>query len=115
MKGKERIRQNQTDRETNKPLDVYKPVEKDYTEDGEAKLKVLASTNETPQSRKRKRINEQVMDHQTEYNKKMKLSRKKQRSFKGDDYVTIKIDKVDKTTPRHPNTILGKIIALRKR
>ena len=51
------------------------------------------------------------MDHQTEYNKKKKLSRKKQRSYKGDDYVTIKIDKVDKTIPRHPNTILGKIIA----
>ena len=50
------------------------------------------------------------MCHQTEYdNKKMKLSRKKQRSFKGDDYVTIKIDKVDKTTPRHSNTIPGKI------
>ena len=43
-------------------------------------------------------------------NKKMKLSRNKQRSFKVEDYVTIKIDKVDKTTPLHPNVILGKII-----
>ena len=49
------------------------------------------------------------MDHQTEYNKKMKLSRRKKRSFKVDDYVTIKIDKVDKTTRPHPNTILDKI------
>ena len=40
----------------------------------------------------------------------MKLSRNKLRSFKVEDYVTIKIDKVDKTTPLHPNVILGKII-----
>ena len=54
------------------------------------------------------------MDHETEYvNKKMKLSRKKQ-EVKGDDYVSIKIDKVDKTTPRHPNTIPGKIIDLKE-
>ena len=54
------------------------------------------------------------MDHETEYdNKKMKLSRKKQ-EVKGDDYVTIKIDNVDKTTSRHPNTIPGKIIDLKE-
>ena len=57
-------------------------------------------------------LTEPLMDHQTKYNKKMKLSRKKQRSFKVDYYVTIKMNKVDKTTPLHPNTILGKIIDL---
>ena len=45
------------DRETNKPPDVYIPLEKDYTEAEVAKLKAFASTNETPQSRKRKGIN----------------------------------------------------------
>ena len=54
-------------------------------------------------SRKRKQTTQSVMDSQTNYNKKMKLSRNKQRSFKVEDYVTIKIDKVDKTTPLHPN------------
>ena len=80
-------------------------VEKDYTEAGEAKLKAELRTNETLQCRKRKQIPEQVMDHQTEYDKKMKPSEKKQRSFKVDDCV-------DKTAPLHPDTILGKIIDL---
>ena len=44
----------------------------------------------------------------------MKLSRKKQRSFKVDDYVTIKINKVDKTTPLHPNTTLKKTVTAQK-
>ena len=52
------------------------------------------------------------MEKQNEYNKKMKLSRNKPSSFKVDDYVAIKIDKVDKTTPLHPNIILGKILSM---
>ena len=68
------------------------------------------NSKEAPESRKRKQTTQSVMDSQTNYNKKMKLSRNKQRSFKVEDYVTIKIDKVDKTTPFHPNVILGKII-----
>ena len=54
------------------------------------------------------------MDKQREYNKKMKLTRNQLSSFKVDDYVTIKIDKVDKTTPLHPNVLLGKIISMEK-
>ena len=48
------------ERETNKLPNVYIPVQKGYTEAAEAKLKAKASTNETPQSRKKKkkRINE---------------------------------------------------------
>ena len=42
----------------------------------------------------------------------MKVSRNKQTSFKVDDHVTIKISKVDKTTPLHPNVILGKIVGM---
>ena len=54
------------------------------------------------------------MDHQTEH-RKMKQP-KKTRSFKVDVYVkAIKIDKEDKTTPPHPNTILGKIIDLEEK
>ena len=68
------------------------------------------NSKEAPESRKRKQTTQPVMDSQTNYNKKMKLSRNKQRSFKVEDYVTIKIDKVDKTTLLHPNVILGKII-----
>ena len=52
------------------------------------------------------------MDKQREYNKKMKLTRNHPNSFKVDDHVTIKIDKVDKTTPLHPNVLLGKIISM---
>lgn len=70
------------------------------------------ANKEASESRKRKAIRQSVMDNQSEYNKKMKLSRNKPSSFKVDDYVTIKIDKVDKTTPLHPNVILGKIICM---
>jgi len=70
------------------------------------------ANKEVSESRKRKAITQSVMDKQSEYNKKMKLSRNKPSSFKVDDYVTIKIDKVDKTTPLHPNVILGKIISM---
>ena len=52
------------------------------------------------------------MEKQNEYDKKMKLSRNKPSSFKVDDYVAIKIDKVDKTTPLHPNIILRKILSM---
>ena len=68
------------------------------------------NSKEAPESRKRKQTTQSVMDSQTNYNKKMKLSRNKQRSFKVEDYVTIKIDKVDNTTPLHPSVILGKLI-----
>ena len=79
-KGEEQ-KESDNERETNKPPYVFITVKKDYTGAREAKLKAKVSTDETPQSRKRKRINEQVMDHETEYvDKKMKLSRKKQRS-----------------------------------
>ena len=50
MKGEEQAESN-NDRETNKTPDVNIPVEKEYTEAGEAKLKAESSTNETPQSR----------------------------------------------------------------
>ena len=40
-------------RETNKQPDVKIPIEKDYTEAGDAKLKAKSSTNETPQSHKK--------------------------------------------------------------
>ena len=70
------------------------------------------TNKEVVESNKRKAITQSVMEKQSEYNKKMKLSRNKPSSFKVDDYVTIKIDKVDKTTPLHPNVILGKILSM---
>jgi len=39
----------------------------------------------------------------------MKESRKKAPTFHKDDFVSIKIDKVDKTSPLQPNVLLGKI------
>ena len=37
---------------------------------------------------------------------------KKQPKFKLSDMVAVKIDKVDKTNPLHPNMLLGKIISI---
>ena len=34
------------------------------------------------------------------------------KKFKVDEMVSIKIDKVDKTTPMHPNMLIGKITAI---
>ena len=50
------------------------------------------------------------MEKQNECNNNMKFSRNKLSSFKVDDYVTTKIDKVDKVTPFHPN--VGKILSI---
>ena len=43
------------------------------------------------------------------YNRKMKASRVKVDKFKSNDFVSIKIDKVDNTSPLHPNLLLGKV------
>ena len=43
------------------------------------------------------------------YNSKMKESRKRGPKFHVDEYVSIKIDPVDKFSPLHPNVLIGKI------
>ena len=54
-------------------------------------------------------IHECVTGNQESYNKKMKKSRNKVEDFKIDEFVSIKIDKVDKTSPLHPNVLLAKV------
>ena len=41
-------------------------------------------------------------------------SQSRKAPFKIDDMVAIKIDRVDKTSPVHPNMLLGKIMEIRK-
>ena len=48
-------------------------------------------------------------EKQSSYNSRIKESRKKAPTFHKDDFVSIKIDKVDKTSPLYPNVLLGKI------
>lgn len=64
---------------------------------------------ENPNKRKRAATNACVSEKQECYNKKMKESRNKVDRFKIDDFVCIKIDKVDKSSPLHPNVLLGKV------
>ena len=62
-------------------------------------------------SKKRKSIRE----NQDAYNckiMKQTLQNSQGKSFKVDDMVSIKIDKVEKTTAMHPNTLIGKITAV---
>lgn len=69
------------------------------------------SSKSDERSKKRKSISE----NQEHYNNKMiKQTRQSSRSksFKVDDMVSIKIDKVDKTTPLHPNLLLAKITTI---
>ena len=42
-------------------------------------------------------------------NKKIKKLRNKAEDFKILEFVSIKIDKVDKTSPQHLNVLLGKV------
>ena len=90
----------------------YRDCTMEHESTGAEQVELVNDRNskEAPESRKRKQTTQSVIDSQTNYNKKMKLSRNKQRSFKVEDYVTIKIDKFDKTTPLHPSVLLGKII-----
>ena len=70
----------------------------------------LPKLPEPPVNRKRKHVSEQ----QDKYNKKMMQSstRTKLKQFHIDDFVSIKIDKVDKQSPLHPNVLLGKVMEL---
>lgn len=42
----------------------------------------------------------------------MKLSRKKANMFDIDDYFSVKIDLVDKTSPLHPNMLFVRVISV---
>ena len=72
--------------------------------------------NETSKDeRQRKRV--KISENQTKYNKKMvqqseKKSAKKCNQFKVGDVVSIKIDRVNKTSLFHPNMLLGNITEL---
>ena len=50
-----------------------------------------------------------INERQLNYNSKMKESRKRGPKFNVDEYVSIKIDPVDKISPHHPNVLIGKI------
>ena len=51
-----------------------------------------------------------VNESQEQYTAKIKQARRKKTSFKVDDIAAIKIDKVDKTSPLHPNVLIGKVL-----
>ena len=60
---------------------------------------------------------QKIIENQTKYNTSMieqtkKRQLRKKPKFKVSDMVAVKIDKVDKTTPFHPNMLLGKIIEI---
>ena len=74
-----------------------------------ADIQVVAPLVENPNKQKHHVTHECVSEKQTIYNKKMKASRVKVDKFKINNFVSIKIDKVDKTSPLHPNLLLGKV------
>ena len=69
---------------------------------------------ENPNKRKHATTHECVSEKQDCYNKKMKESRNKVDRFKIDDFICIKIDQVDKSSPLHPNVLLGKVMEVEK-
>ena len=57
----------------------------------------------------RKKLKTDINERQLNYNSKMKKTRKRGPKFHVDEYVSIKIDPVDKISPLHPNVLIGKI------
>ena len=58
---------------------------------------------------RRKKLKTDINERQLKYNSKMKETRKRGPKFNVDEYVSIKIDPVDKISPHHPNVLIGKI------
>ena len=89
-----------------------------HEEQEEDQLSEMANTNApvkrktqpTTECESRKRTRIEVNSRQIEYNEKMKKSRQKPQTLNIGDFVSIKIDLVDKT-PFHPNVLMGEIIA----
>ena len=78
----------------------------------EANEKTTQQSSEEPPRKRQK-----IIENQTKYNTDMvkqtkRRQEKKQPKFKLSDMVAVKIDKVDKTNPLHPNMLLGKIISI---
>ena len=79
----------------------------------ESSSEIIEDYDETPtEERQSKRL--KISENQTKYNDKMvhqsqKKATKKCSQFKVGDVVSIKIDKVDKTSVFHPNMLMGKI------
>ena len=67
-------------------------------------------SSSTCEAESRKKMRGEANSHQMDYNEKMKNSRPKAKTLNIGDYVSIKIDKVDKT-PLHPNVLIGEILA----
>jgi len=63
----------------------------------------------TPAATKRTCPEDDIFQNQSKYNLRMKKQRKKPASFSIGECVAIKIDKVDKKSPLHPNVLIGKI------
>ena len=59
---------------------------------------------------------QKIRERQSQYNEEMvkQTSQSRKAPFKIDDMIAIKIDRVDKTSPVHPNMLLGKIMEIRK-
>ena len=59
---------------------------------------------------------QKIRERQSQYNEEMvkQKSQSRKAPFKIDDMAAIKIDRVDKTSPVHPNMLLGKIMGIGK-
>lgn len=87
------------------------PAEEDQqTETGNEVEGRKRKSSPTLEAETRKRMTTEANSHHTVYNEKMKKSRQKANTSNVGDYVSIKIDKVDKT-PLPPNVLIGEILA----
>ena len=64
---------------------------------------------EEPQRKKQKA---DINEKQRDYSEKLRSARPKTSAYNINEVVSIKIDKVDKSSPLHPNVLIGKIISV---
>ena len=90
-----------------------KPNKEIHKQEEEKQINLLDSTEivtpNTPAATKRTHSEDEIFQNQSKYNHRMKKQRKKPASFSIGEHVAIKINKVDKKSPLHPNVLIGKI------
>ena len=94
-----------------KEMQMKVPAEEDHqTETANEIEGRKRKSSPTCEAESRKRMRTEANSNQVDYNERMKKSRQKAKTLNIGDYVSIKIDKVDKT-PLHPNVLIGEILA----
>ena len=93
------------------PANAVDPSKEDNPAAPDSQTNKRKHQEEEEEETQRVKLQRDITETQSNYNSKMKR-RRKSPTFSTGDHVSIKIDKVDKTSPLHPNVLIGKIIVV---